>query len=155
MSRADEVAVTSEEEADPAADAWRLMQHFVETHNRHADLADALGFRLGAGRGKILYQLRDGPLTLSDLAAANGFDGPYTTTVVDKLEDHGLVRRRPHPDDRRRKLVTLTPAGRAAISTADAIRHRPPEAVAALSADELLQLTRLLRRVIDIDDDGR
>ncbi len=129
------------------------MQHFVESHSRHGDLAAALGFRLGAGRGKILYQLRDGPLTLSELAEANGFDAPYTTVVVDKLEDHGLVERRLHPDDRRRKLVALTAAGRAAISTADAIRHRPPPAVATLELDELLELVRLLRRVIDLDVD--
>ena len=129
------------------------MQHFVDSHSRHGDLADALGFRLGAGRGKILYQLRDGPLTLSELAEANGFDAPYTTIVVDKLEDHGLVERRVHPDDRRRKLVALTAAGRAAISTADAIRHRPPLAVAALGADEVLELVRLLGRVIDLDVD--
>ena len=142
---------TSGDGADPAEEAWRLMQHFVESHNRNADLANVLGFRLGAGRGKMLYQLRNGPLTLSDLAEATGFDAPYTTTVVDKLEDHGLVERRLHPDDRRRKLVMLTPAGRAAISTADTIRHRPPRAVVALNTDELLELARLLRRVVYID----
>jgi len=75
------------------------MQQFVDSHNRHVDLAQALGFRLGAGRGKILFQLRDGAMTLTDLAEANGVDAPYATLIVDKLEAHGLVERQPHPED--------------------------------------------------------
>ena len=127
------------------------MQQFVDSHSRHGDLANALGFRLGAGRGKILFQLRNGSLTLSQLAEANGFDAPYATLVVDKLESHGLVERRLHPDDRRRKLVTLTAAGHAAVAAADAILLRPPRAVSALRAEELRQLTGLLQRLIDSD----
>jgi DNA-binding MarR family transcriptional regulator len=128
------------------------MQQFVDSHNRHGDLAEALGFRLGAGRGKVLFQLRHGPMTLTELAEANGVDAPYATLIVDKLEAHGLVERQPHPDDRRRKLVTLTSAGRDAIATADAILLRPPRAISILRADELRQLTKLLRRLIEADE---
>lgn len=136
---------------EAAQQAWTLMRRFVEAHNRHGELADALGFRLGGGRGKILFQLRDGPLTLGQLAAANDVDAPYATLIVDKLEAHGLVERRPHPDDRRRKLVTLTAAGRDAIATADAILLRPPHAVATLTADDLAQLAELCTRLLDAD----
>lgn len=38
------------------------------------------------------------------------------TMVIDNLEKHGLVRRMPHPDDRRMVLVTLTEAGEALIN---------------------------------------
>ncbi|HEX3540357.1 MAG TPA: MarR family transcriptional regulator [Acidimicrobiales bacterium] len=138
--------------AGPAEEAWSLMQQFVDAHSRHGELATALGFRLGAGRGKMLFQLRDGPLTLSQLAEANGFDAPYATLVVDKLEAHGLVERRAHPDDRRRKLITLTAAGHAAVAAANAIRLRPPRAVTALGAEELRQLTGLLHRLIDSEE---
>lgn len=137
--------------AGSAERAWTLLQQFVDSHSRHGDLADALGFHLGAGRGRVLFQLRTGPRTLSELAAANGFDAPYATLIVDKLQAHGLAERRPHPDDRRRKLVALTPAGHAALATADAIRRRPPPAVSALRADELHQLSGLLNRLIDAD----
>src|ERR1700710_2454016 len=105
------------------------MHDFVEAHNRRGELADALGFRLGAGRGKMLFQLRDGALTLTQLAKASGVDAPYATLIVDKPESHGLVERTPDPADRRRKLVTLTPAGHEAIATADTITSRPPKAV--------------------------
>lgn len=136
--------------ASPEA-AWDLLRRFAEAHNRQGELAEALGFRLGGGRGKVLFQLRDGPLTLRQIAEANGVDAPYATLIVDKLEAHGLVERHPHPDDRRRKLVTLTRAGHAAVATADAILLRPPAAVEALPADDLAQLTGLLARLVEAD----
>ncbi|MBF9069864.1 MarR family winged helix-turn-helix transcriptional regulator [Streptacidiphilus fuscans] len=138
--------------ADPAQQAWALMQRFVEAHSRRGELADALGFRLGGGRGKFLFQLREGPLTLRQLAQANGLDAPYATLVVDKLEAHGLVERRPHPDDRRRKLVTLTAAGHDAIATADAILLRPPAAMRTLPQEDLGRLAELVARLLDADD---
>jgi DNA-binding MarR family transcriptional regulator len=130
------------------------MQRFVEAHHRHGELAETLGFRLGGGRGKILFQLRGGPATLGQLAQANGVDAPYATLIVDKLEAHGLVERRPHPDDRRRKLVTLTPAGHEAVATADAILLRPPPAMGTLGGDDLEQLAGLLTRLLDADADA-
>ena len=129
------------------------MQRFVDAHNRRGELADALGFRLGGGRGRILFQLRDTSMTLGQLAEANGIDAPYATLIVDKLEAHGLVERQPHPDDRRRKLVTLTNAGHDAIASADAILLRPPSALKRLPADDLAQLTALLTRLIAADTD--
>ncbi len=130
------------------------MQRFVEAHNRHGELAEALGFRLGAGRGKVLFQLRGGPMTLRQIAEVNGVDAPYATLIVDKLEAHGLVERRPHPEDRRRKLVSLTAAGLEAIATADAVLLRPPSALGTLSADDLDQLSGLLGRLLDADADA-
>jgi DNA-binding MarR family transcriptional regulator len=145
-------ATSSDRSAGPAEQAWTLMQQFVDSHNRHGDLAQALGFRLGAGRGKILFQLRYGAMTLGELAEATSVDAPYATLIVDKLEAHGLVERQMHPDDRRRKLVTLTNAGRDAIATADAILLHPPRAVGTLRAEELRQLIQLLQRLIEADE---
>ena len=130
------------------------MQHFVDSHNRHGDLAEALGFRLGAGRGKFLVQLRHRAMTLTELAEAVGVDAPYATVIVDKLEAHGLVERQLHPDDRRRKLVTLTSAGRQAVATADAILLRPPRAIGTLRPEELRQLIHLLQRLTESDAAG-
>jgi len=72
--------------------------------------------------------------------------------VVDKLEAHGLVDRGPHPGDRRRRLVTPTAAGQAAVATAEAILLLPPSAVSALGANELELLIDLLQRLIDSDE---
>jgi DNA-binding MarR family transcriptional regulator len=136
---------------DSAQQVWALMHRFVEGQNRRSELAETLGFRLGAGRGKFLFQLRDGPLTLTQLAEANGTDAPYATLIVDKLVSRGLVERQPHPEDRRRKLVSLTAAGRASVETADAILLRPPAAIHSLDADELDQLAGLLTRLLAAD----
>jgi DNA-binding MarR family transcriptional regulator len=128
------------------------MRQFVDEHSRHGELANALGFSLGAGRGKVLFQLRAGPLTHRQLAELNRTSGPYVSVIVDKLEAHGLVHRGPHPDDGRRKLVSLTPSGLDAIATAEDILYHPPEAIAALSEIELKQLIDLTQRVLDADD---
>jgi DNA-binding MarR family transcriptional regulator len=128
------------------------MRQFVDEHSRHSDLAEALGFSLGAGRGRVLFQLRSGPLTHRELAELNQTTGPYVSVIVDKLEEHGLVQRGPHPDDNRRKLVALTTAGLDAIATAEAILYRPPEAMSALSERELKQLIDLMQGVLEADD---
>lgn len=128
------------------------MRQFVDEHSRHRDLTEALGFSLGAGRGRVLFQLRTGPLTHSQLAELNRTTGPYISLIVDKLEEHGLVERGPHPDDRRRKLVSLTPSGLAAIATAEAILYRPPLAITVLTDQELNHLIELVQRVVDADE---
>ena len=46
------------------------------------------------------------------MAAANYFPRQTVTFILDSLEHKGLAVRKPHPSDRRRKLVQLTPRGR-------------------------------------------
>ncbi len=47
------------------------------------------------------------------------------TNAVDRLEIDGLVERRPHPDDRRALLVSITAAGRKrALEATDALNSR-------------------------------
>ncbi|WP_299572753.1 MarR family winged helix-turn-helix transcriptional regulator [uncultured Williamsia sp.] len=129
---------------DSATRSWALLYDFVEAQGRRAELAQALGFSLGGGRGKVLTRLGEGPRTLRDIAADIGVDAPYATVIVDKLESHGLVDRRPHPDDRRRKLVALTEAGRDALTTVEAILRRPPAAMDRLSETQRQTLLELL-----------
>ncbi|NCA82110.1 MAG: MarR family transcriptional regulator [Opitutae bacterium] len=46
------------------------------------------------------------------MAAANDFPRQTITFILDALESQGLAARQPHPNDRRRKLVELTPEGK-------------------------------------------
>ena len=46
------------------------------------------------------------------VAAANYFPRQTITFILDNLEREGLAVRQPHPNDRRRKLVLLTPKGK-------------------------------------------
>ena len=130
--------------ADLPAAAWQLMRQFVEANDTGPVLKDRLGLGAGSGRVKVLFLLRERPMTLAQLADAHGVDRPYATIIVDKLEHLGFVERKPHPTDRRSKVVSLTPAGRDAVALADAIHGEPPVALRALDAGQLAELVGLL-----------
>ncbi|MFJ3019450.1 MarR family winged helix-turn-helix transcriptional regulator [Streptomyces tendae] len=51
------------------------------------------------------------PTTLRELAARMNCEPSNATVVIDKLEDQGLIERRPHPTDRRAKQIHLTLEG--------------------------------------------
>jgi DNA-binding MarR family transcriptional regulator len=58
------------------------------------------------------------PPTQAQLAAQAGTDAMMTSQVLRKLEQQGLVERRPHPRDTRARLLALTPAGRTRLTGA-------------------------------------
>ncbi len=83
-------------------------------------------------------------MSMGELAAALGIDPPNATRVVDELERQGLVSRRPHPTDRRAKVVAATSRGAATARRADEILGRPPAGLAALGGTDLKELARIL-----------
>ena len=66
---------------------------------------------------------REGPASTSDLAAAERMRPQSMAQTVRDLEAAGLVSRRPDPDDGRRALVELTPAGLERLHTTRARRE--------------------------------
>src|SRR5215212_3840502 len=54
---------------------------------------------------------RCGPLTPSELAAAERVQRPTVTRVLARLEESGLVTRAADPRDRRSTLIAITAAG--------------------------------------------
>src|SRR3954462_1628170 len=70
----------------------------------------------GAGLGPALLAARatvdrHGPLTPSELAAAERFQRPTATRILARLEAEGLVAPAADPADPRSFLVSLSPAG--------------------------------------------
>jgi DNA-binding MarR family transcriptional regulator len=57
------------------------------------------------------YIAGGGPRTPSELAERLQITTASVTELVDRLQRNGLVARIPHPTDRRKLLVTLTPDG--------------------------------------------
>ena len=131
---------------DQAVRVWSALYNYVNAQDRRRELQALLGLG-GFGRVKVLLQLENGPMTLRDIADANGLDAPYATVICDKLVEKGLVTRTAHPDDNRRKLVTLTDAGRVTARRASQILGEPPASLAALSPAELSALDGLLTRL--------
>jgi DNA-binding MarR family transcriptional regulator len=132
---------------DQAGRVWAAMRALVDSQPTKQRLRDALDIGRGSGRVKSLLWLTEGPLSLSGLAEAIGVDAPYATLIVDSLEQRGLVERQSDPADRRRKLVTLTPAGKEAVAQVIRIRREPPPGFAGLSSAELGTLEELVRRI--------
>lgn len=124
---------------------WAAMSDLVLGNARRREVSDALG--MSFGRVRALRRIARSPVTMRDLAACLQIDAPYATVVIDELERRGLVRRRPHPTDRRAKLVSATPRGVAAAARADRILGEPPAGLAALPAESIAQLARILAEV--------
>src|SRR3954468_13034295 len=82
-----------------AREVWLLMSDLVLEHGRRREVAEAVG--ISFGRARAVRRLARRPMSMGELAAALGIDPPNATVVVDDLESQGLVRRRPHPTDRR------------------------------------------------------
>ena len=93
----------------------------------------------------------DGGLRMSDLAETWGCDASYVTTLADGLQERGLAERRPHPTDRRVKMIVLTAEGRAKRERALELLSEPPSAFASLSATEQRQLRDLLQKLTAAD----
>jgi DNA-binding MarR family transcriptional regulator len=71
-----------------------------------------------------------GPLGLTELTELEGINPTMLSRVVKVLDERGLVRRMPHPDDLRAARVAVTPAGE---QVHDLVReHRTRALVAAL-----------------------
>jgi DNA-binding MarR family transcriptional regulator len=66
---------------------------------------------------------REGPASVSDLARDLRVRPQSMAQTVGDLDAEGMVERRPDPDDRRRAVVSLTPAGRARIEEDRAVRE--------------------------------
>jgi len=69
------------------------------------------------------------------------------TNIVDRLQADGLVRRVPHPTDRRATLVEITDTGTALLEKATDAVTRIRFGLEGLTPEEEAQLTELLGRV--------
>jgi DNA-binding MarR family transcriptional regulator len=98
-----------------------LLELLIEVTGRvqAAAVEVASEFELSVTAMTVLWNLKPGsePATMRALASRLYCDPSTISLVADKLESSGLVERRQHPTDGRKRTLALTDAGRELWST--------------------------------------
>lgn len=132
-----------------AKPSWLLTQAGARAGRLVADgfaALDAHGYHY-----RLLAELDEcGPASQATLGRQCGIDRSDVVAVVNELAARELVERGPDPEDRRRNVITLTPAGKRQLRRLERQLARvQDELLAPLSAGEREVLARLLGRVLD------
>lgn len=124
-----------------------LTQLYKQLNRRTSE--DLLGLRLKPYM--TLGYIRDHPgATQQELESGLFMDANMVVLILNELEAGHLSIRRRDPQDRRRHIVEITDAGRAAVDRADKARESlEDELLTGLSAEERKTLRRLLERVLE------
>src|ERR1700693_3184241 len=101
------------------------------------------GRPLGAAR--VLNAIGMGRTDVAEIREYLGLDSGLMSRMLRSLEEEGLVRTRPHPDDARRRVAVLTAAGRREFEAyeelsnarASALMDRSPRAGELLRAMDM------------------
>lgn len=122
-------------EASRADPSWMLGVKLVRLGLKWRRLMDeelqSLGLTDATWRPLFhLGRLGDG-LRQVDLADAMAIQGPSLVRLLDNLERDGLIERREDQQDRRAKIIVMTPAGRPIYEQAMAVAHRLSQRVLA------------------------
>ena len=99
---------------------------------------------------RVLVALQDdGPLSQADLGRRLAIDRSDMAAVAAELEQRDWIARTRDDRDRRRNVVTITPAGAEALARMDAAIVEAQDALLApLTKAERQQLTTLLTRLL-------
>ena len=131
-----------------AGDAWPLLVQFIFAHRAHLPTL-AAELELSPAQCHVLHLIEPGrPVPMGQLAETLACDASNVTGLVDRLESRGLVRRRPSAEDRRVKVLYLTPNGSRLRALLLDRMTTPPTAIGRLSAREQRALVRILTRLL-------
>ena len=138
----------SEETRIDAAGLWLILLRSYRALSRIAERSirdTGLGLTEFATLEALLHK---GPLTIGEIQTKVPLALGSMTAVVDRLERKGLILRTPSPDDRRARVLKLSPKGRAAVKDAFS-RHAADleSAMAVLTQREKRQLRALLKKL--------
>src|SRR4051794_35951207 len=93
----------------PTCEAWQLLLRF-SLAQRSSWPALAAELELSPAQCHLLQLMDpDQPMPMGQLASALSCDASNVTGLVDRMESRGLLQRRPSHEDRRVKVLTLTP----------------------------------------------
>jgi len=93
------------------------------------------------------------PPRQKDLAASMSLDGSSVVRLLDNLEAAGLIQRK-EGEDRRAKIITLTPRGKAIADKVETVARRiRSDALAGLSDRDIETTVRVLHHVSRVLDE--
>jgi DNA-binding MarR family transcriptional regulator len=99
---------------------------------------------------RVLAILRDREPPISELAAHLGLERSSVSGLIDRAEQHGLLRRHRSADDQRVVHVRLSPAGRRlAAELTDVVAGRLAVLTEHLGASDRRDLAFLLAQLLD------
>lgn len=91
---------------------------------------------------------------VGELAQMERLRTPTITSHVKRLEAAGMLRRAPHPTDRRRSGLHITAKGKRAIERSTSVRYKDLEArLARLSPEELATVERAADALMKISEE--
>jgi len=138
-------------------DAWHRLLQVSSGVLRELDHALDIHDRITVTEFDVLITLDNAPdrqIRMTDLARATMLSSGGMTRLVGRLEDRGLVRRDPDPDDARVLRATLTPDGGQKLAQArvthDAVLTRM--IAPHLTAADVRALERALDKIINATD---
>ena len=116
------------------------------SHTQTAAALESIGLTTALFAVLNYVQAHQGAIQ-QQIGSAMGIDPSTMVSLVDQLEDAGLAKRRPHPQDRRAREVLITPKGRRSLKRARELAEEVEDDVLqGLSAAERDQLVTLLRK---------
>src|SRR3954471_8887917 len=119
------------------------------SHTRVAAALESIGVTPASFGLLNVLGAREGAMQ-QELGAAMGIDPSTMVALIDALESAGLARRKPHPKDRRARVVAITPKGRRTLERGRALAAQvEDEVLGGLRSAEREELLKLLRRALD------
>jgi DNA-binding MarR family transcriptional regulator len=94
------------------------------------------------------------PVPMSEVAKSLACDPSNVTGIIDRLEERGLVERRDAPNDRRVKMLALTPAGARLRGKLGERMSVPPSELEELPAVDQRALRDILKRAVASGQSG-
>ena len=126
---------------------WLISQAFSRSSRLLAEAFEAAGAR--GYHYRLLAALEEfGPSSQADLGRRTSIDRSDVVAALNELADQGLVQRSADPEDRRRNIITITPAGKDRLRRLERIvRGVQERLLAPLSTADRARFIRLLTRV--------